>query len=200
MTADDDDDNAIHGHAMTTAIDMATLMAMATTTIATRRHHAHESEPIMTWPLIILAVMSIFAGWGVVCYVIPNPLTFLRWGRRCWSRCSNTASRTGRSTRIKLHAHALVCLRRLAADPVHGARGGAALLRAPPGFRTSCRRGSARPGRPSGSGGSTGSWSTSGTSTSCTGPSSSGRAWPSPGSAASSTPTSSTAWSTARPT
>jgi proton-translocating NADH-quinone oxidoreductase chain L len=25
--------------------------------------HAHESEPIMTWPLIILAVCSIFVGW-----------------------------------------------------------------------------------------------------------------------------------------
>ena len=27
--------------------------------------HAHESEPIMTWPLIILAVCSIFVGWTV---------------------------------------------------------------------------------------------------------------------------------------
>ncbi len=42
--------------------------------------HAHESEPIMVWPLIILAVMSIFVGWGVVWYVIPNPFTFLRLG------------------------------------------------------------------------------------------------------------------------
>ena len=25
--------------------------------------HAHESEPIMTWPLIVLAVCSIFSGW-----------------------------------------------------------------------------------------------------------------------------------------
>src|SRR5262249_14057665 len=25
--------------------------------------HAHESEPIMTWPLIILAVCSVFVGW-----------------------------------------------------------------------------------------------------------------------------------------
>src|SRR5262249_52761916 len=25
--------------------------------------HAHESEPIMTWPLIILAFFSIFSGW-----------------------------------------------------------------------------------------------------------------------------------------
>jgi NADH:ubiquinone oxidoreductase subunit 5 (subunit L)/multisubunit Na+/H+ antiporter MnhA subunit len=25
--------------------------------------HAHESEPIMTWPLIILAVFSVFLGW-----------------------------------------------------------------------------------------------------------------------------------------
>jgi len=27
--------------------------------------HAHESEPIMTWPLMILAVFSVFAGWTV---------------------------------------------------------------------------------------------------------------------------------------
>ena len=27
--------------------------------------HAHESEPIMTWPLIILAVCSIFVGWTI---------------------------------------------------------------------------------------------------------------------------------------
>jgi NADH:ubiquinone oxidoreductase subunit 5 (subunit L)/multisubunit Na+/H+ antiporter MnhA subunit len=42
--------------------------------------HAHESGPIMVWPLIILAVMSIIVGWGVVGYVIPNPFTFLRLG------------------------------------------------------------------------------------------------------------------------
>ncbi len=35
--------------------------------------HAHESEPIMTWPLIILAVCSIFSGW-TFSYVIPLPL------------------------------------------------------------------------------------------------------------------------------
>jgi NADH:ubiquinone oxidoreductase subunit 5 (subunit L)/multisubunit Na+/H+ antiporter MnhA subunit len=34
--------------------------------------HAHESEPIMTWPLIILAVCSIFAGWKLW-YIIPLP-------------------------------------------------------------------------------------------------------------------------------
>jgi NADH:ubiquinone oxidoreductase subunit 5 (subunit L)/multisubunit Na+/H+ antiporter MnhA subunit len=34
--------------------------------------HAHESEPIMTWPLIILAVCSVFAGW-TLWYVIPLP-------------------------------------------------------------------------------------------------------------------------------
>jgi proton-translocating NADH-quinone oxidoreductase chain L len=27
--------------------------------------HAHESEPIMTWPLVILAVCSIFSGWTI---------------------------------------------------------------------------------------------------------------------------------------
>src|SRR5262249_17739945 len=42
--------------------------------------HAHESGPIMTWPLIILAFFSIVVGWGVVAYVIPNPLTFFRLG------------------------------------------------------------------------------------------------------------------------
>jgi proton-translocating NADH-quinone oxidoreductase chain L len=36
--------------------------------------HAHESEPIMTWPLIILAVCSIFAGWTFWGYVIPLPI------------------------------------------------------------------------------------------------------------------------------
>ena len=34
--------------------------------------HAHESEPIMTWPLIILAVLSIFSGW-TFSYIIPLP-------------------------------------------------------------------------------------------------------------------------------
>jgi NADH:ubiquinone oxidoreductase subunit 5 (subunit L)/multisubunit Na+/H+ antiporter MnhA subunit len=34
--------------------------------------HAHESEPIMTWPLIILAVCSILAGW-TLWYIIPLP-------------------------------------------------------------------------------------------------------------------------------
>ena len=35
--------------------------------------HAHESEPIMTWPLIILAVCSIFSGWTLF-YVVPAPV------------------------------------------------------------------------------------------------------------------------------
>jgi proton-translocating NADH-quinone oxidoreductase chain L len=34
--------------------------------------HAHESEPIMTWPLLILAFCSIFAGW-TLWYIIPLP-------------------------------------------------------------------------------------------------------------------------------
>jgi proton-translocating NADH-quinone oxidoreductase chain L len=34
--------------------------------------HAHESEPIMTWPLMILAVCSVFAGWTLF-YVLPIP-------------------------------------------------------------------------------------------------------------------------------
>jgi proton-translocating NADH-quinone oxidoreductase chain L len=35
--------------------------------------HAHESGPIMTWPLIILAVCSIFSGWTLWGYIIPLP-------------------------------------------------------------------------------------------------------------------------------
>jgi NADH:ubiquinone oxidoreductase subunit 5 (subunit L)/multisubunit Na+/H+ antiporter MnhA subunit len=42
--------------------------------------HAHESEPIMVWPLIVLAFMSIVVGWGVVGYIFPNPFTFLKFG------------------------------------------------------------------------------------------------------------------------
>jgi proton-translocating NADH-quinone oxidoreductase chain L len=34
--------------------------------------HAHESEPTMTWPLVILAFFSIFSGW-TLWYVIPLP-------------------------------------------------------------------------------------------------------------------------------
>ncbi|MFI5458584.1 MAG: NADH-quinone oxidoreductase subunit L [Isosphaerales bacterium] len=34
--------------------------------------HAHESEPIMTWPLLLLAFFSIFSGW-TLWYVIPLP-------------------------------------------------------------------------------------------------------------------------------
>jgi NADH:ubiquinone oxidoreductase subunit 5 (subunit L)/multisubunit Na+/H+ antiporter MnhA subunit len=34
--------------------------------------HAHESEAIMTWPLIILAVLSIFSGW-TFWYIVPRP-------------------------------------------------------------------------------------------------------------------------------
>ena len=41
--------------------------------------HAHESEPIMVWPLIVLAVFSVVVGWGFW-YIIPNPFTFLRLG------------------------------------------------------------------------------------------------------------------------
>jgi proton-translocating NADH-quinone oxidoreductase chain L len=35
--------------------------------------HAHESEPIMAWPLILLAICSIFAGWTIWGYVLPLP-------------------------------------------------------------------------------------------------------------------------------
>jgi proton-translocating NADH-quinone oxidoreductase chain L len=41
--------------------------------------HAHESEPIMVWPLIVLAVMSVIAGWGFW-YIIPNPAAFMHLG------------------------------------------------------------------------------------------------------------------------
>jgi proton-translocating NADH-quinone oxidoreductase chain L len=34
--------------------------------------HAHESEPIMTWPLVILAVFSVIVGWSLL-FVIPHP-------------------------------------------------------------------------------------------------------------------------------
>ena len=34
--------------------------------------HAHESEPIMTWPLVILAVFSVISGW-TLWFVIPLP-------------------------------------------------------------------------------------------------------------------------------
>jgi NADH-quinone oxidoreductase subunit L len=31
--------------------------------LAAHHHHAHESPPIMTWPLIVLAVLSLAGGW-----------------------------------------------------------------------------------------------------------------------------------------
>jgi proton-translocating NADH-quinone oxidoreductase chain L len=34
--------------------------------------HAHESEPIMTWPLVILAIFSVISGWGL--NIIPHPV------------------------------------------------------------------------------------------------------------------------------
>jgi proton-translocating NADH-quinone oxidoreductase chain L len=34
--------------------------------------HAHESEPIMTRPLVILAVFSVISGWALL-YIIPQP-------------------------------------------------------------------------------------------------------------------------------
>jgi NADH:ubiquinone oxidoreductase subunit 5 (subunit L)/multisubunit Na+/H+ antiporter MnhA subunit len=34
--------------------------------------HAHESEPVMTWPLIILAFFSVVVGWSLL-FVIPHP-------------------------------------------------------------------------------------------------------------------------------
>ena len=33
--------------------------------------HAHESEPIMTWPLFILAFCSIFSGWTLCVWRLP---------------------------------------------------------------------------------------------------------------------------------
>ena len=52
--------------------------------------HAHESEPIMTWPLIILAVPSDLVGWTLVIGPAASATS------RSWSRCSTTASRSGR--------------------------------------------------------------------------------------------------------
>jgi NADH:ubiquinone oxidoreductase subunit 5 (subunit L)/multisubunit Na+/H+ antiporter MnhA subunit len=41
--------------------------------------HAHESEPIMTVPLVILAVFSIISGWGLL-FVIPHPFGIPAFG------------------------------------------------------------------------------------------------------------------------
>ncbi len=41
--------------------------------------HAHENDWLMVGPLVALAFFSVVVGWGVLFYVIPNPLTFL-WG------------------------------------------------------------------------------------------------------------------------
>jgi proton-translocating NADH-quinone oxidoreductase chain L len=54
----DPDEHAHHGHDLNPAA------------------HAHESEPIMAWPLVVLAFMSIVVGWGF--YYLPNPFTFIR--------------------------------------------------------------------------------------------------------------------------
>ena len=142
--------------------------------------HAHESEPIMTWPLIILAVCSIFAGW-TFWYVIPLPFgtptleQMLEYGEPY--RAIDHRSRMHHY--YALGASLLIMLTGIGLGLLYYAPHGLPLLRADAI--------AVRPGRPSGSAASTASWSTSGTSTSCTGPCSSGRAWPSPGSAARST-------------
>ena len=84
---------AVHSHVHDEehALDKEHGPAMAMATIRNPAAHAHESEPIMTWPLIILAVCSIFSGWTLF-YVLPLPSA-----RRRWNTCSNMASHTGRS-------------------------------------------------------------------------------------------------------
>ncbi|MGO9462843.1 MAG: NADH-quinone oxidoreductase subunit L [Isosphaeraceae bacterium] len=41
--------------------------------------HAHESEPIMTRPLVILAIFSVISGWAVL-FVFPHPLGIFPFG------------------------------------------------------------------------------------------------------------------------
>ncbi len=103
VTADQDDDNAIqvlddHGH------DHAHAHAHGHDHDRNPALHAHESERIMTWPLIILAVMSIFAGWGRVFYIFPNPFTFLRWGTPLLEQMLEYGEPYRAIDPIKLHA------------------------------------------------------------------------------------------------
>ena len=141
--------------------------------------HAHESEPIMTWPLIILAVCSIFSGWTLF-YVIPLPFGtptlehMLEYGEPY------------RAIDI-LSMHHYYALGLLARDHADGDWPWLALLCS---ARVSVLRSDPIECGPNGRAvwrRFIASWSISGTSTSFTGPCLSGRAWPWLGSAARST-------------
>jgi NADH:ubiquinone oxidoreductase subunit 5 (subunit L)/multisubunit Na+/H+ antiporter MnhA subunit len=103
----DDDDNAIqvmddhghghglgHGHAHAHGHDHDRNPAL----------HAHESEPIMIIPLLILAFMSIVVGYGRVFYIFPNPFTFLRWGTPLLEQLLEYGEPYRALDPIKLHA------------------------------------------------------------------------------------------------
>ena len=80
--------------------------------------HAHESEPVMTWPLIILAVCSIFVGWTVwLGLPLGTPVLekMIEYGEP--------------ANRDRVALGALVCPGLLACDRGHGHRTGSALLR-----------------------------------------------------------------------
>ncbi|HKI19426.1 MAG TPA: NADH-quinone oxidoreductase subunit L, partial [Isosphaeraceae bacterium] len=51
--------------------------------------HAHESEPIMTWPLLILAFFSIFSGWtlalGIPFIGTPVVESMIEYGEPYWA-------------------------------------------------------------------------------------------------------------------
>ena len=83
---------AVHAHVTTRSTPWTTPTAMAID--RNPAAHAHESEPIMTWPLIILAVLQHLRRLDALVR-LPSP-----WARRPWSICSNTASRTGRRSSI----------------------------------------------------------------------------------------------------
>ena len=106
--------------------------------------HAHESEPIMTWPLIILAVCSIFAGW-TLWYVIPLPV---RRRRLLEQMLEYGEPYRAIDTQSMHHYYALAASLVIM---LIGHRAGLALLCSARASRTSCRPASARPGRPSGS-------------------------------------------------
>ncbi len=95
--------------------------------------HAHESEPIMTWPLIILAVCSIFAGWTLW---LRHPSPVRHAGARADARVRRAVP--GDRYRSAMHYYAPG---RLALDHAHGHRPGLALLCSATAFPTSCRPG-----------------------------------------------------------
>ena len=137
--------------------------------------HAHESEPIMTWPLLDLGgpehLQRLDAGSVAAC----------RSASRCWSTCS-TYGEPYRAIDIQCMARTWCAMAASLLIVLVGI-GRACCITHPTGFPyvvpTRFERGA---DRPSGSAGFTSSWSTSGISTSCTRPCSCGRAWRWPGS------------------